>query len=256
MSERQPCGAHEIETGRIDIPLIKHGTLEDLRTLERFHYASGRPAPPVLVLRATDARGGVAGVLAVSMPCLNGAWRERAWPGTFGVHDPGASDSRELDPRERARVLNATVRTISRVIVAPSARGTGIGVALVRAYLRRPLTRCTEAIASMGRASPLFLRAGMREVEVERATRDWRLIDALERAQIAPTDLAVEAMATVLMRRAFVRREVDRWLAGARGTRAVRGAPRRTRAMVAARAVIARPCVYVHGEPCAREESP
>jgi len=217
--------------------IVERGTMRDLRLLERFHYVSGRPASPVLVLRARRASGGVVGVLSVSMPVLNGGWRCAAWPRAFEGE------------RDRASALNRLVRTISRVIVDPAERGTGVGTTLVRAYVEDPLTGCTEAIASMGRVSPLFERAGMRRIEPERAARDWRLIDALEHASLTAMDLADEDRSLVAMRRAFVRREVERWLNASRGTRGLRHCARRERAMAAARAIIARPLVYVCGEP-------
>lgn len=216
---------------------IERGERSDLRAMERMHYARGAPAPPVLVMRAVHRTMGVVGVLSVSMPVLNGPWREDAWPGLVsGVRAP-----------ERARLLNREVRTISRVIVDRRVRASGIGVALVRAYLAAPLTVCTEAIASMGRHVPLFERAGMRAVGVTRAARDFRLVDALEHAGLTAMDLADEASAGRAMRSPFVRVEVDRWLNGARGTRGLLDASRAVRARAAARVLIAPAMVYVCG---------
>ncbi len=217
---------------------IERGERADLRVMERMHYARGAPAPPVLVMRAVHRTMGVVGVLSVSMPVLNGAWREVAWPGLAGG----------TTARERAMRLNAAVRTISRVIVEPRMRAAGIGVALVRAYLAEPLTACTEAIASMGRHVPLFERAGMRAMGVARPLRDFRLLDALEHAGLTAMDLADEATAGRAMRSRLVRVEVDRWLNGARGTRGLLDASRAARARAAAQALIAPPLVYVSRE--------
>lgn len=219
---------------------VERGGAADLRALERHHYASGSPAPPVRVLRAIDARtGGLVGVLWVSMPALNGAWRAIAWPDAFGG----------LTARANAATLNRLVRTISRVIVDPRHRGAGVGAMLVRAYLAEPLTPCTETIASMGRYVPLFERCGMRAVEAPRPMRDWRLMDALDSAGLTAMDLADGERAAVTLRRSFVRIEIDRWLNSARATRGLRSAPRSERAASAARALLARPMVLVHGTP-------
>lgn len=216
---------------------IEAGERADLRALSRLHYARGEPAPPVAVVRAVHRTMGVVGVLSVSMPVLNGAWREVAWPELVS----GAT------AHERAAALNAAVRTISRVIVDPRVRAAGIGVALVRAYLAEPRTPCTEAIASMGRHVPLFERAGMRAFGVTRAARDFRLVDALEHAGLTAMDLADEASAARVMRFRHVREEVDRWLNSARGTRGLRDCSRAERARAAAQALIAPPRVYVWG---------
>ncbi|HYE01768.1 MAG TPA: GNAT family N-acetyltransferase [Phycisphaerales bacterium] len=139
---------------RID---LEPGTRADYAALARFHYRAGAPATMVGVVRAVEpGRGELAGVLVVSMPTLNGPWRELAWPGRYAGPDR----------RRGLRRLNAEVRTISRVVVEPRYRGLGLGRRLVEAYLRRPLTAATEAVAAMGGACPFFARAGMREYEV------------------------------------------------------------------------------------------
>jgi predicted GNAT family acetyltransferase len=137
----------------------------------------------------------VVGVLVVSRPTLNGAWRELAWPGRYSG-----------DRREGARRLNAEVRAISRVIVRPEFRGRGIARRLVRAYLDRPLTPATEAPTSRGRSCPFFVAAGMTEYRLPAPAWDTRLMDALAAG-------------------AEVERELPRWAGAARATRAWAGAP-------------------------------
>lgn len=218
---------------------IERGSFADLRALARYHYAGSDPGVPAEILRAIDrTRGELAGVLVVSHPALNDAWRERAWPGAF----------ERGDARTRARAINALVRTISRVIVEPRRRSMGVGTMMVRAYLGAPLTALTETVASMGRYTSMFERSGMRIVECARAQRDYRLLDALAHARIAPIELLDPDRGAALMRDSFIREEVDRWLNAARGTRALLSSERAERAGAAGRAVIARPVVYVHGE--------
>src|SRR5205823_1709377 len=111
----------------------------------------------------------LAAVLVVSMPTLNGRWRELAWPGRFCGGDQRAC----------ARRLNEEVRTISRVIVEPRWRGLGVATRLVREYLRSPLTEKTEAAAAMGVCCPFFEAAGMRAWRLEPDRRGVRLLGAL-----------------------------------------------------------------------------
>ncbi|MFZ2873398.1 MAG: hypothetical protein WAZ94_02825, partial [Phycisphaerales bacterium] len=167
---------------------VSRGTRADLEALRGFHYCSGRPSPPVVVLRARVGRE-LAGVLAVGMPTLNGWWRREGFgPGFAG---PG---------RATARRLNASVRLISRVIVDPRFRGLGVAASLVRAYLARPLTPRTEAVASMGAFCPLFTAAGMREVPPRIPARDARLCRDLRALGLCAHSLAEPARARQRLR--------------------------------------------------------
>jgi len=182
------------------------GTRDDLGALIPFHYRSGLPATLERVLRAVDKETGtLAGVLAISRPTLNGAWRAHAWPGRFDGPDKILA----------AKRINRDLRTISRVIVDPRFRGLGVAPALVRSYLREPATPCTEAIASMGGVCPFFASAGMAEFRVPPSARDARLMDALghagvERWRLATPDLALDrALRTA--GEAFIERELRLW---------------------------------------------
>ena len=175
-------GAGVVRAGRVR---TEAGSIEDYGALSRFHYRGARPVSVVRVLRATvadDASGrGVrrlAGVLVVSYPTLNGAWREFAWPGRY-VGSPGAR-------RRLARRLNKEVRRITRVVVDPRDRGRGVATALVRAYLDDPLTPATEAVSAMGRLSPFNRSAGMVEYALPPRAPDDRLGDMLDAMGLAP----------------------------------------------------------------------
>ncbi|MEM9374185.1 MAG: hypothetical protein AAGA55_11125 [Planctomycetota bacterium] len=181
------------------------GEFADFAALARFHYLGGRPATVCRVLRAvrsTHVGEVLAGVLVVSMPTFNGIWRRQAWPGRYdGV------------PKQTGvRRLNEELRCISRVIVDPRSRGLGIASALVRAYLREPVTPATEAIAAMGGVSPFFRVAGMTEYKLPRLAHDARLSDAIAHAGVGPEDLLTARAQSA----PFIRRELERWARQAR----------------------------------------
>jgi GNAT superfamily N-acetyltransferase len=114
---------------------------------------------------------------------------------------------------------NRHLRTIARLVVAPPFRARGVGSALVRAYLRDPLTEKTEALAAMGPLCPVFERTGMRRVERppgraearvirllrERNVRPWMLADARVRGRLARDATMAQAVRTLA---------IDRWRAG------------------------------------------
>lgn len=172
----------------VDQPIeIEIGTIDDYHCLQHHHYRSGLPATIVRVLRATrhvpesiEPSGHLlAGVLCVSMPTLNSAWRPRAWPGVFNT----------VSKSTNARRLNADLRTISRVIVEPRSRGLGVATKLVRTYLQSPLTTGTDAVAAMGCVCPFFEQAGMTAYTIHPDPTDARLLDALYHCDYTPQQL-------------------------------------------------------------------
>lgn len=196
---------------------IEAGTREDYRRLSGLHYRLGPPATITRVFRAVGVgrvgEGELAGVLTLSLPTLNAAWRERAWPGRYSSGDK----------RRDARRLNREVRCISRVIVSPGWRGLGVARRLVRHALECCETPGVEALAAMGASCPFFRRAGMTEYVAGRGERDWRLLDLLEQGGVERWRLATPGSA---LRRAvdslgaaLVEREVRRWAGLSRSTR-------------------------------------
>jgi GNAT superfamily N-acetyltransferase len=182
---------------------ITRGSPDDYAALAPLHYRAGPPATLDLVLVARDTRADqLAGALIVSRPTLNGAWRDVAWPGRFTSGRPKAN----------ALCLNAELRCISRVVVDPRYRSLGIARAMVRAYLDRPLTPCTEAVAAMGAACPFFAAAGMHEIETPPAERDKRLLGVLSSAGMEPWRLAMPRAAWARVERGERREDVERAL--------------------------------------------
>ncbi len=219
---------------------ITAGDIGDYRALAHLHYRARAPATCVRVLVARTLHHTI-GVLTVSMPTLNGCWRRRAWPGEY--------DGPGLSKRAAADRINRDLRCISRVIIDPRFRARGIGAALVRAYLADPLTRRIEAVAAMGAACPLFVRAGMREWIAEPTWRDIRLIDAIRSAELQPWMIADVAEAAEAAARHPRLAKAFRVWAGKHGsTRSLAHAPIEDVIRAAARSVVARPRAYTAGE--------
>jgi len=226
---------------------IERGTRSDLRELAALHYRSGAPATVARVLRCTDrSTGRVVGVLAASLPTLNGRWREIAWPGRY----------QSEDRRRDAQRLCAEVRCISRVIVEPSHRAMGVAQRLIGAYLADPATPRTEAISAMGRVCPVFERAGMTAHAIEPARRHRRLLDAFDAVDIArwrlaqPSTLEPRLHMLPISDHRFIRTELSLWANASRATRRFTDAPLPMQLAVACRAITARPVVYTHDASC------
>jgi hypothetical protein len=239
-----PTAAELLERIRIET-----GERADYEALAPWHYRAGPPATLVRVLRAVSAAasGGrgrerpcVLGVLTVSMPTLNSAHRRLAWPGRFDTPDR----------RLNARRLREEVRTISRVIVDPRVRGVGLAHRLVRAYLERPLTPATEALAAMGGASRFFARAGMTEYTLVPSAHAQRLADALHHARVNPLELLARRAEILLFdaraHASFLEREIRAWANASRATRRHRGDPLPSLARRAALALAGRARAYAH----------
>lgn len=211
-------------------------------TLARFaslHYRAGLPSTCIRVLAACDAVGDFAGILCVSMPTLNAPWRIRAWPELFG----------SLSHTSNAATVNLYVRTISRVIVAPTYRGSGIASLLIRAYLDNPMTPLTETLAAFGRFSPLFERCGMRRINFPASRRDTTLAKALRDRRIVPWKLvSLDEATRVLDQDPALRCAVLAWARGSKSTRrfAHERTPKLNRLLVlAAAGLVARPAAFV-----------
>jgi GNAT superfamily N-acetyltransferase len=139
---------------------LSRGTMSDYAALEHLHYVAGRPATwaGIWVVRygSADAPPRAVAVACLSYPTLACRMRQCA----LGLEAMGSA--------ERNCFVNTHIRTISRVIVHPQFRSLGLASALVRRILDDCPTRYVEALAMMGRAHPLFERAGMHRADPER----------------------------------------------------------------------------------------
>lgn len=142
---------------------LEPGNPADYGALARFHYLGRRPATwaDVIVARYTadhPAAGAatapkIIGIAVLSYPSAVHRARQR----TF--------DLSRLGYGRRLRWVNANVRTISRVIVHPQFRALGLARALIEALCARCPTPIIESSARMGRAHPMFERAGFTRVD-------------------------------------------------------------------------------------------
>lgn len=220
---------------------ISPGTYADYASLSHLHYRAGRPAclasgsRAILVARRSHIPEPI-GVLVMAMPTLNARWRALAWPGRFSAGDKARD----------ARRLNDQLRCIARVIVDPRFRGAGVARRLVHAYLERPLTSCTEAIAAMGAACPFFQRAGMTPIRMPPAARHARLLDALDALAIQPTELLDhQRRASLLRDNPALHGELARWARSSRAGRRWRD-DRPGAIEAASRVVASEQVAYVH----------
>jgi GNAT superfamily N-acetyltransferase len=143
--------------------VIDRGTFADYHALSRFHYRRGKPATVAGVWRIRHFRDecskseqlAAVGVLSWPVPCVKG--RDIAFALTGRRYG------------EKLAFANQQLRTISRVIVHPVFRATGLATRLVRVMIAECPTPHIEALATMGWAHPFFERAGMTRIEPDDA---------------------------------------------------------------------------------------
>jgi GNAT superfamily N-acetyltransferase len=195
---------------------LRPGQLTDYNALASFHYLRNKPVTATRVLVLEDHAPDIAhrfdgrpspprivAVLIESYPALSCALRSIALPGRY---DGWA------DRRSAARLLNAEVRCISRVVVHPQWRSLGLAVKLVRHALATMTTPYTEALAAMGRVHPFFAMAGMTEYRRWPLPSDQRLCDALTAAGLELWQLAsLDRMTRHCADQPWLVRELRRW---------------------------------------------
>jgi len=194
-------------------PVIQ-ASMEAYEKLGRFHYLAGPPAAHKRVYairtpRHCQAVGGpeLAAVLVVSPPLVSVRGRNLATAGRYAGPDRAAA----------LALLNREMEWISRVIVHPVFRGSGLAVRIVRHALRTAHSPWIEALAVMGAVHPFFVKAGMQALPVGPDEDAARLLSAAEAVGLSAEDVAaVEPLRRFLRRRSaaarFLRREVDRLL--------------------------------------------
>lgn len=203
-------------------PIVR-GTIRDYHELAGFHYLAGPPAchKRVYVVRRPPAGRGrrwreaaaadLAAVLVVSPPLLAVRGRNVATGGRYSGRDR----------REATGRLNREMECISRVIVHPTYRGSGLAERLVLHALATAETPLVEALAAMGRVHPFFERAGMTPTHLAPDAVSRRVLAAAEAVGLTAADVtAVAPVRKLLSRRrgkaaATLGRELDRCIARA-----------------------------------------
>ncbi len=139
---------------------IREGTRSDYAKLSSLHYRDSR-LPVPLRIYAAEKESELCGVIAYSYPGINAAGRRKA-----------------VGYRPRVEELNRDWAVISRVIVHPKYRTTGLGARLIRETLPQVGRRHVELIAVMAEYNPFAERAGMRQITV--STPDPSVTRAVE----------------------------------------------------------------------------
>lgn len=242
---------------------LRPGTAGDYASLAEHHYRAARPATITRVFTLHDPSPTVAdrfrgrdepasetgrpvAVLVESLPSLSCRLRDAALFGRYA----------SLPARQRARLLNAEVRCISRVIVDPRYRGLGLAVRLVRHALATATTPYTEALAAMGVANPFFEKAGMAAYPRPPHPHDERLSAALSACGTSDHALLrVRTWDRVLQsidaeRRAWLTRELARWYRSAIGRSAGSSRDPDDQFRAAQYKLCSRPVYYLYAKPC------
>jgi GNAT superfamily N-acetyltransferase len=168
---------------------IGRGEIADYASLERFHYRAGRPAtwaricsihyhPPAS--RGAEKPNPWSGVSTdcnrprPAAPDVNArghfAGAALAAVGVLSYPVPSCLARRRYfrlncTRSDELKLANLQIRTISRVIVHPRFRALGLSKSLIEWMCDHCDTRYVEAMAVMGRAHPLFERAGMTRID-------------------------------------------------------------------------------------------
>lgn len=155
---------------------IREGSREDYDRLGHLHYRDHRAPIPVKFF-AMERGGELVGVIAYCYPPIQAAGRNQA-----------------VGYRPRIEELNRDWAIISRVIIHPKYRTTGLGARLVKATLPMVGRRYVELIAVMARYNPFAEHAGMKRI-LERKPHP-SVLEALEQLRLLgfnPVMMASEA---------------------------------------------------------------
>lgn len=144
--------------------VIREATKGDYLRLSSLHYRDSRLPVPIKIYAAERASE-LAGVVAYSYPGVNAKGRRLA-----------------VGYRPALKELNTDWAVVSRVIVHPKYRSTGLGARLLRDTLPQVGRRHVELIAVMAEYNPFAERAGMKPITV--STPDPTVTRALEELRV------------------------------------------------------------------------
>jgi len=138
---------------------VEDGTFTDYKKLNVFHYRTSRCPPPrkIFTLKRKEE---LCGVIVYSYPPPVTFGRSKVWAGSF-------------------QKLQKEVSTISRVIIHPKYRTTGLAIKLVRETLAKAGTPCVETSAVMAKYNPFFEKAGMQKIAESKPNKN--VLSAIEK---------------------------------------------------------------------------
>lgn len=130
--------------------------------LLQFHYRPHGINSAICILFG-HVRGELVSVLVAAYPNLRSKGRNLF---TNNRYMPNASQNASA----AAKLLNAEVASIKRIVVDPRYRGAGFGVHIVTEYIRNWATRkLIETESVMAKYNPFFERSGMQPIEINRS---------------------------------------------------------------------------------------
>jgi hypothetical protein len=151
---------------------IVPGTRRDYESLSSYHYREHNLGPYAAIyaikgsFRTSENLLNV-GVIVYAMPATGCQMRSVAIPFLSG-----------LDRITRLKLINANIRTISRVIIEPRFRSLGLAARLVSETMPLMNVPFIEALAVMGQVNPFFEKAGMTRIDAPPSPSVARLIEA------------------------------------------------------------------------------
>jgi hypothetical protein len=162
---------------------IVEGTRADYESLSYYHYREHNLGPyaAIYTLKGkfrTAENVQTVGIIVYAMPAAGCQMRTVAIPFLSG-----------LDRITRLKLINANIRTISRVIIEPRFRSLGLAARLVKQTLPMLAVPFIEALAVMGQVNPFFEKAGMTRIDAPASVSVLRLIEAFSAVGIDRQDL-------------------------------------------------------------------
>jgi hypothetical protein len=146
----------------------------------------------------------VYGVIVYAMPAAGCQMRNEAIPFLSG-----------LDRTTRLKLINANIRTISRVIIEPRFRSLGLASRLVSETMPLMNVPFIEALAVMGQVNPFFEKAGMTRIDTPPSASVARLIEAFAAVGIDERDLidpAIVQQKLQILNNVFTQRSEVLWI--------------------------------------------
>ncbi|KKM97819.1 hypothetical protein LCGC14_1164180 [marine sediment metagenome] len=144
----------------------RKGSTMDWLALKHLHYAAGNPATyhSIHCLDHPECEGPVA-VMVLSYPDLHSAARNLATRGRYLTGNQN----------ENAKRVNREVRRMSRIVVVPELRQTGLAARLIREAASKVDCRYIETSTAMGPFTSFCERAGFQSIPQERSRPegDW-----------------------------------------------------------------------------------